>query len=152
MSIFDQLDQGITTRSISETNAVATALAQALPIDSILTLRGDLGAGKTTFVKALALALGVKGPIKSPTYNIFSIHQGTIQLVHMDAYRLSGPNAIEELMLEEFLQSPYCLVIEWPERIIDWLPSATIALSLSIQDEHTRLIQTDLTTNFQQSE
>ena len=87
------------------------------PPDTTLLLRGDLGAGKTTFVKGLGLAWGIEKTITSPTFNIYQIYAGERQLIHMDAYRLPEHSLLDDLMLEDFMQSPYCLAIEWPERI-----------------------------------
>ena len=90
MNIFDRLNSGIETRSPDETITIATLLAEALPTEAILTLEGELGAGKTTFVKGLAQAMGIQELITSPTFNIFSTYDSGIKtLIHMDAYRLN---------------------------------------------------------------
>jgi tRNA threonylcarbamoyladenosine biosynthesis protein TsaE len=138
MPIFDELAAGIVSRSPEDTSALAARLAGAMPPDAILALQGDLGVGKTTFVKGLAAAWGVNATVKSPTYNLVSIHEGSRQLVHLDAYRLASPEAIDGLMLEEFLRSPFCLVVEWPERIADWFPPATLWLEITMDAAHHR--------------
>ncbi|MEJ1971546.1 MAG: tRNA (adenosine(37)-N6)-threonylcarbamoyltransferase complex ATPase subunit type 1 TsaE [Lacunisphaera sp.] len=103
--------------SAEETRALATELAAALPADTILALHGDLGVGKTTFVQGLARGLGVKEQVTSPTFSIYSVYQGRKRkLVHLDAYRLEHERQIEALLLEEFLISPWCLAVEWPEK------------------------------------
>lgn len=118
---------------------LAREIAAALPPDAVLTLSGDLGAGKTTFVKGLATAWGITRTVTSPTYNIFTLYESPArQLAHMDAYRLAGPEAVDALMLEEFLRSPYCLVIEWPEKIAGWLPSDAIQLRFESSGENSR--------------
>ena len=94
--------------------------------------------GKTTLVKGLAKAWGVTAPVKSPTYNLVSIHEGARQLVHVDAYRLESPAALDGLMLEEFLRPPYCLVVEWPERIRGWFPPGTFWLEITMDRDHRR--------------
>lgn len=142
MNIFDRLKSGYTSTSPEDTAAIAEAVAQALPVNSVLALQGDLGAGKTTFVKALAKTWGIEQTVKSPTFNLVSIYQGTRQLVHLDAYRLHTPEAIEGLMLDEFLQEPYCLVIEWPECIRDWMPSDSYWLKIEIVSSDERLFKT----------
>jgi tRNA threonylcarbamoyladenosine biosynthesis protein TsaE len=142
MSIFAELTAGITTRSAEETRALALRLAQALPVAATLALHGNLGVGKTTFVQGLAKGFGVTETVTSPTFNIFTLHRGgTRTLVHLDAYRLENDHQIESLMLEDFLTSPYCLAVEWPEKIAAWLPTDTLHITLSILDEHRHHVQ-----------
>lgn len=143
MSILGRLETGITSPTAATTIELARELAATLPIDSVLTLSGDLGAGKTTFVKGLASAWGITATITSPTYNIFTLYQGDRQLVHMDAYRLNGADAVDALMLEEFLRSPYCLVIEWPEKIAAWIPSDAIHLHFANGPAEARIIRSE---------
>lgn len=125
MEILDRLSIGLEVGSPEAMEAAARELAACLPVDHVLALTGDLGAGKTTFVRGLAKAWGIADPILSPTFNLYFIYQGERQLVHMDAYRMEKPEDIHGLMLEEFLQSPWCLVIEWPEKVDShWLKKA----------------------------
>ena len=120
MSICERLRRGITTRSADETVELARQLAETLPEQAVLALEGDLGAGKTTFVKGLAVRWGIKEPVTSPTFNIYNLYQGERQLAHMDAYRLDEASHIwEELMLEELMRPPFCLAIEWPSKLPD---------------------------------
>lgn len=135
MSIFDDLRAGITTDSEEATLEIARAFARALPIDAVLALSGDLGAGKTTFVRGLARAWGINGPITSPSYTLVNIHRGDRTLVHVDAYRLETPAAVDALMIEDFLQSPYTLAIEWPEKMGDWIPDSALCLRLDLHPD-----------------
>lgn len=147
MSIFAELTAGITTRSAEETRSLALRLAQALPVDATLALHGNLGVGKTTFVQGLAKGFGVTDTVTSPTFNIFTLHRGgTRTLVHLDAYRLENDLQIESLMLDDFLTSPYCLAVEWPEKIAAWLPKDALHLTLSILDENRHHVQLALNT------
>ena len=135
MTILDQLRRGVTTDSAEHTRALASGLAKALPATVTLALHGDMGVGKTTFVQGLALGLGVAEWVTSPTFAIFSVHQGGARtLVHLDAYRLENDHQIESLLLDDFLTSPYCLAVEWPEKISAWLPADTWHLVLSIEE------------------
>lgn len=118
MNITEKLRHGITTSSATETEAIGIALAEIIPLDHAIKLYGDLGVGKTTFVRGLAQFWEIKETVTSPTFNIFSIYQGKRNLVHLDAYRLENASESESLMLEDFLESPFCLAIEWPEK---WL-------------------------------
>lgn len=142
MSILEQLRGGITTTTAVETEAVAGALARLLPADRILALHGDLGAGKTTFIRGLARAWAIDEPVTSPTFNLYTIYQGSRQLVHLDAYRLRSADDLDALMIQDFMRSPWCFAIEWPERISTAIPDDAWHLDLEItthQQHHIRL-------------
>ena len=142
MSIFAKLRAGVTTSSADESHALAEEFARALPPDTTLALHGDLGVGKTTFVQGLARGLGVIDPVTSPTFNIFTLYKGTARtLVHMDAYRLENDRQIDALMLEDFLVSPWCLAIEWPEKIAAWIPKNALHLDLGITPDQRHTIR-----------
>jgi tRNA threonylcarbamoyladenosine biosynthesis protein TsaE len=86
-------------------------------------------------VQGLAHGLGVREQVTSPTFAIYTVYRGAGRtLVHFDAYRLENAQQVESLLLEEFLVRPWVLAVEWPEKTGDWLPSATIHLTLSIVD------------------
>ena len=138
-SIYDRLRAGLCTASAEQMRAVAGELAAMLPPDSTLALHGDLGVGKTTFVQGLAQGLGIRDPVTSPTFNIFTLHRGRTNLVHLDAYRLETTAQVEDLLLTDFLESPWCLAVEWPEKISDWLPANALHLELRIlpDERHT---------------
>ena len=144
LTIIDRLRAGVTTASAGETRALAAGFAAALPADATVALHGDLGAGKTTFVQGLARGLGITDPVTSPTFNIFTLHRGPTNLLHLDAYRLDRPRQVDDLLLEDFMISPWCLAVEWPEKIAGWLPPGALHLELGIyrDQRHTlRLIQ-----------
>ena len=141
MTILERLRQGVTTSSAAEMRAVAAELAAALPPGTTLALHGDLGVGKTTFVQGLARGLGVAEAVTSPTFAIYNVHRGQpTTLVHLDAYRIERGEQLEALMLEEFLTSPWCLAVEWPEKTGSWLSPQALHLDLSIdENEHHRV-------------
>lgn len=141
MSILEQLEAGIVSHSAEQTQEIARQLAAEIPEDHILTLRGDLGAGKTTFVKGLAEAWNIQEVVTSPTYTLYTIYEGDRQLLHMDAYRMDSADAMESLMIEEFLKSPYCLAMEWPEKVEEWLPENAWHIYLEITPEHNHRIR-----------
>jgi len=141
MRMLTALRAGITTKTAEATETVAAQLAAELPEDCVLALEGDLGAGKTTFVKGLARAWGIRETITSPTFNLFNIYQGTRQLVHLDAYRLESGAQADALLIDEFLQSPFCLAIEWPEKFAaSWLKEAFV-LQLKILGDKQHALQ-----------
>ena len=143
MSIFAELRAGVVTSSAAETRLLGAWLAAALPPDATLALHGDLGVGKTTFVQGLAQGFGIPDIVTSPTFNILhlyrsrpalhSLGEGGRTLVHLDAYRLENAHQVSELMLEDFLVSPYCLAVEWPGKIAAALPADAWHLSLGIE-------------------
>jgi len=139
MSISDKLRRGVTTASAEETESLAAEFAAELPPDTTLALHGDLGVGKTTFVRGLARGLGITGDVTSPTFSIYTLYRGARTLVHLDAYRLESPEEIDDLLLEDFLVTPYCLAIEWPEKIVSWVPKSALHLDLGItlDEKHT---------------
>lgn len=129
--ILEQLESGITTEDAAATEAVGAALAACLPEDHVLALHGDLGAGKTTFVRGLARAWDIKQPVTSPTFNLYTLYQGRRNLLHLDAYRLESGADLDALMLDDFLESPWCLAVEWPDRIADLIPPEAWHLDLA---------------------
>ena len=139
MILAERLRRGVTTRSAEATRRLAAALAGQIPIDATLALGGDLGVGKTTFVQGLARGFGISAPVASPTFTIYSLHRGDRLLVHLDAYRIERPEQVDALMLDDFLTTPYCLAVEWPDRIADWLPPDAwrIDLGIAAQGSHT---------------
>ncbi len=137
----------------SDTEALGARLAAALleeadksapsPAAASIHLRSRLGAGKTTLVRGLARALGIEGPIKSPTYTLVEPYSdGTIKLYHLDLYRLghgdghghndSGGDELEYLGLRDAFAEADVLVIEWPERAGGWLPEADLHVHLTV--------------------
>lgn len=141
MTPIELLKQGISSSSAEETISIASQFANFIPKDQVIALHGDLGAGKTTFVKGLARGWNINEEITSPTFNIYTIYHGTRNLVHLDAYRLSTEKDIENLLLEEFLFSPYCLIIEWPENIASVIPINSWHIYLSIEKDQSHLIK-----------
>ena len=142
MTITEKLKAGITTESAEQTRALAAELAATLPPDTVLALHGDMGVGKTTFVQGLAHGLGVQEHVTSPTFAIYSVYHGPARkLVHLDAYRLEKEAQIEELLLEEYLTSPWCLAVEWPEKTGAWLPKEAWHLTLSIVEGDKHRLQ-----------
>jgi len=139
-SFLKNLQSGIATDSPEQMRNIARKVAGIFPENMTLTLSGDLGAGKTVFVKGLAEAWKIEETVTSPTFNIFSLYRGTRNLLHLDAYRLESADEIEPLMIEEFLESPWCLAIEWPEKIKEWLPAERWEFTLSIEkDRHHKI-------------
>lgn len=108
--------------------------------NQVVYLHGDLGAGKTTFTQYLAAALNIQEHIKSPTYTLVESYQSAgLHFHHMDLYRLSEPEELEYLALED-LPLPAIFMIEWPSKGQGWLMPADIEIQLSGQDTGKRQI------------
>lgn len=124
----------IEIHSVEDTIQLATKIASFVTPGTLITLKGDLGAGKTTFTKALGKALGVKKTINSPTFTILKIYQGTIPLYHMDTYRLEG--ITQDLGFDEYFEGDGVCIVEWPDYIKDQLPSDRLEICMyRMEDE-----------------
>lgn len=127
------------------TERFARALAERLvhpSMDGCITLHGDLGAGKTTFVRHLLRALGVTGRIKSPTYAVVEPYEVAAgALWHFDFYRFSDPQEWEDAGFRDVFAAPGLKLCEWPERVEGLLPTADLALQLQAIDEQQREVQ-----------
>jgi tRNA threonylcarbamoyladenosine biosynthesis protein TsaE len=105
------------TASAAETEALAAALAARLAAGDVVLVSGELGAGKTTFVRGAARALGVRGPVTSPTFTIARRYEdGRVPVSHLDLYRLDGLEAEEPELLADELGPDRVAFVEWPER------------------------------------
>ncbi len=106
-----------------------------------MLLRGELGAGKTTLVRAVARELGVEGPVTSPTFTVAQRHRGRdVDVAHMDAYRLSGPDAEEAELLADAVAGHAVAFVEWPDSVLEALPPERFALELRHGGGDTRLV------------
>ena len=103
------------TVSPAETEALAAELATALRPGDVVLVSGELGAGKTTFVRGAARALGVAGPVTSPTFTIGSRHEGRLPVAHLDLYRLDHLDAEDPGLLADYLTPDRVAFVEWPE-------------------------------------
>lgn len=107
----------------SDLEKFACGFAKVLRAPMVIWLEGDLGTGKTAFTRALIHALGYEGKVKSPTYTLLEEYRpGSLQVLHMDLYRISDPGELEFLGLEDMLDEQTILLIEWPDKGGCWLP------------------------------
>ncbi|MDA8519822.1 tRNA (adenosine(37)-N6)-threonylcarbamoyltransferase complex ATPase subunit type 1 TsaE [Acidovorax sp. NCPPB 4044] len=119
-------------RSEDDTAAFARQLAgQPALADAFITLHGDLGAGKTTFVRHLLRALGVQGRIKSPTYAVVEPHEAAGRAAwHFDFYRFSDPREWEDAGFRDIFAGPGLKIAEWPEKAAGLIPPADLAIHI----------------------
>ncbi|WP_175615730.1 tRNA (adenosine(37)-N6)-threonylcarbamoyltransferase complex ATPase subunit type 1 TsaE [Piscibacillus halophilus] len=111
-------------------------LAEYLTPGDVITLDGDLGAGKTTFSKGLAKGLGVKRTVNSPTYTIVKEYRGRIPFYHMDVYRLEDQD--EDIGFDEYFNGEGVSVVEWSKFIEDFLPNERLEIQINKIDDHQR--------------
>ena len=127
--------------SAKKTIDIGKSLGKHLLPGSIICLTGELGAGKTWFIKGLAEGLGIKSKeIHSPTFIIIREHKGRIPLYHIDLYRIGFIDDIRDIGMEEIMYGNGVTAIEWAERISDVLPDERIDISLRWIDEKSRQI------------
>jgi len=129
------------TRSLTqdELEAEGEVLGRGLRPGELVTFEGDLGAGKTTFIKAVARGLGVAGPATSPTYALVHRYQGSRGPVfHLDCFRLRSPDEAADLDWEGLMSEGDVILVEWPERAGSWLPAPSRRFRLSHDADPTR--------------
>jgi tRNA threonylcarbamoyladenosine biosynthesis protein TsaE len=125
--------------SPEETESIAARLAVELELGDVVLVQGELGAGKTTFVRGAARALGVEGRVTSPTYTIGHRYRGRVDVSHLDLYRFEGMSNAEWGDLEEYFEDAVVFV-EWPEAGSAFLPHARLRVGLRHLGEMRRLI------------
>ena len=130
----------IETGSPEETEAVAARLASVLAPGDVVTVSGELGAGKTTFVRGACRALGVTGPVTSPTFTIGHRYVGRVAVSHLDLFRFTAVSPAEWGDLEPYFDRAVCFV-EWPEAAGAGLPPVRVAVRLRHVDPAHRLVE-----------
>ena len=131
------------TKSEQETIQLGEKIGALLKKGDIIAMQGTLAAGKTTITKGIAQALGISETITSPTFCLISEYYGTMPLYHMDVYRLDGREDFVNLGTDDMLYGDGVCIIEWSEKIMDELPSSTIILKITPQEDGKRLIEID---------
>lgn len=132
----------VVSLSAEETEQLAGRLAAALEPGDVVIVAGELGAGKTTFVRGACRALGVEGPVTSPTFTIGHRYQGRVAVSHLDLYRFQGVSAAEWGDLEPYF-SGAVVFVEWPEAGVGVLPEARASITIEHGGSSTRRITID---------
>ena len=139
----DITQKGIVTypaKNLEETHSIGIALGSQLNGKTIITLKGDLGSGKTSFVQGLAKGFNVPDAyyVTSPTYNIINEYPGTLTLYHIDLYRISDPDELYDIGFEEIIDDEAVIAIEWPDRLPEGWIKADIDINIKITENDSR--------------
>lgn len=131
----------IRSQSIDETMQLGMRVAAALKGGEIIALTGELGAGKTVFVKGLAKGLGIDDVITSPTFVLVRTYTGRMPLHHIDLYRLETSNDLDSIGIDDYLSSGGVLAIEWAEKFMSDLPRPLLHITIESAEDDCRLIR-----------
>jgi len=133
----------IKINSLSEISTAAKQFVAAMGDNTIFAFYGHMGAGKTTFIKAICEELGVKDVITSPTFAIVNEYtDGHGEPVyHFDFYRIKKQEEVYDIGFEDYVESGSVCLMEWPELIEDILPTDTVKVSITEQPDGTRLVE-----------
>lgn len=128
--------------SVTGTKAVAGVLAQVLQPGTVVTLDGDLGAGKTQFTQGLAAGLGISGSVTSPTFNLMIAYDdGRLPLCHFDLYRLNDEDELEDIGFYETIEDAGVSCVEWASKFPDAMPDDRLEICLEVVGDESRRIQ-----------
>jgi tRNA threonylcarbamoyladenosine biosynthesis protein TsaE len=127
----------IMTRDDAQTAEAGRRLADLLVPDDVLSLSGDLGAGKTCLVQGIAIGLGAKGHVASPTFNILLVHHGRLTLNHMDLYRLDRADQLEDIDFFATLESGGVTAIEWGDKFPRAMPDDRLEVAIRQGERET---------------
>jgi tRNA threonylcarbamoyladenosine biosynthesis protein TsaE len=122
------IEYRVITHSVEETQRLAKWVGSLMQPGDVLTLTGDLGAGKTSFTQGLARGLGIDRVVNSPTFTIIKEYPGRLPLYHMDVYRME--DSLEDLGFDEYFYGDGVTVVEWPQMIQEQLPSERCELTI----------------------
>jgi tRNA threonylcarbamoyladenosine biosynthesis protein TsaE len=129
----------LASASAGETERIAAALAARLEIGDVVTVSGELGAGKTTFVRGACRALGVTAPVTSPTFTIGHRYEGSVTVSHLDLFRFTSVSSAEWADIEPYFDDALVFV-EWPEAGGSTLPPARVTVTLELAGADQRRI------------
>ncbi len=131
----------VTTRCEEETEALGERLAKCLHAGDVVALYGDLGAGKTAFVRGMARGLDIRESVTSPTFTIVNEYPGDPALFHFDMYRLKNADELYGIGWEDYLDRNGICVTEWSERIEEALPEDAVRVTISRLNDTERSVR-----------
>jgi tRNA threonylcarbamoyladenosine biosynthesis protein TsaE len=129
------------SKSPAETEAIGRQFAEQIGVGSVLALKGDLGSGKTVFVKGLVAGLGSSADVTSPTFTIVHEYQGgRVPIYHFDFFRLENRESVERLGLDDYFFGDGVSLIEWADRFPELIPQQARWIMFEIKSENERTI------------
>ena len=131
----------IVSKSEKETEAAGEKFAAALEDGAVVALYGDLGAGKTAFVRGMARGLGIRARISSPTFTIVNEYAGERELFHFDMYRLGSADELFDIGWEDYLSRGGVCAVEWSENVSDAFEGDEITVRITKSGEQERIIE-----------
>ena len=135
------LSKVLISRSPDQTRIVAADFAKTLIAGSVVKLVGDLGSGKTEFIKGLATGLNCENVVTSPTFTLIHEYRGgRLPLFHMDLYRLNHEAELDNIGFEDYLRAGGVCVVEWADKFADRMPRNSAEIVLTILENNTRRI------------
>lgn len=131
--------------NVDEIIALGEKIGRLAIPNLVITMNGDLGAGKTTMTKGIAKGLGITKIVNSPTFTIMKIYEGRMMLYHLDVYRITNPDS--DFELEEYFENDGLCVIEWADQIKKLLPDSYININITRISENERELEISLVGN-----
>lgn len=128
------------TKNEKETEALGAKLAKNIPDGTVVAMYGDLGAGKTAFVRGMAEGMGLTCRVTSPTFTIVNEYLGDRELIHFDMYRLQSADELFDIGWEDYLSRGAVCAVEWSENVRDAFTGDEISLTIEKLDDKTRKI------------
>ncbi|KJS15349.1 MAG: hypothetical protein VR69_13760 [Peptococcaceae bacterium BRH_c4b] len=136
------MDHTIISESPEKTHELGRVLGGLLSAGDVICLNGDLGAGKTRFAQGVAMGLGIRENVTSPTFTLINEYSGRLPFYHMDVYRLGGPGDMADLGYEEYFYGPGVTLMEWAGLVEELLPRERLDIYIVADDgENQRKIQ-----------
>ena len=129
-----------TSNSEADTEAIGAEFARSLPKGSVIAMYGDLGAGKTAFVRGMARGLGISAHVNSPTFTIVNEYPGERELIHFDMYRLSSSDELFDIGWEDYLARGAICAVEWSENVSDAFFGDEIRVTIEKTGDSSRKI------------
>ena len=134
------MDRTVICKNAQDMENLGREIGKTCIKGSVISLRGSLGAGKTVFAKGVARSLGIQEAIVSPTFTLVQEYEGSLSMYHMDLYRITSEEDFQMIGGEDMLYSDGVCLVEWSEIINDILPSRTLFVQITVNDDQSRTV------------
>src|SRR3954447_12467985 len=136
-------EEVIESTGAAETEALGGRIAARLQPGDVVLLSGELGTGKTTLVRGACRALGVEGPVTSPTFTIGQLYEGRVEVAHLDLFRLDSPGGEDLALLDDYLTPERVAFVEWPDTALPHIERVAHRVRLEHRGGDRRLVTVD---------